>query len=426
MKQIAVLTVGSRGDIQPFIALCLALNQIGHKTKLVTYAKFESLISQYGVEFSPLINSYEEQLVNIIRNPGNPLVDPTRIQNTVGPILDRVLAESWQKCQGADAIINAATAFWGFDIAERLRIPNVSVGLIPLRATEEFPHCVAPQFKFPGFLNKLSGQLVTNAIWAGYGKSINRWRRETLGLEPWNKPPFITKKWRSQLELLAYSPSLLPQPKDWGEDVYTTGFWFLNEPKDFTPDQELLEFLAAGDEPIYVGFGSMAIDEPERYRLSRLFSNALVKLRKRGIFHGAISERIRHEEHIYCLQSSIPHSWLLPRTSLAIHHGGIGTTGASLRAGCPSIVLPFYSDQTFWANRLYEVGVSLPPFKRDRVSEHDIVQAIEKIYSESKFFSKAQQFSEALETDNGVKRAASLIDTHIRFWGRSLEGKTFG
>lgn len=408
MTQIAVLTLGSRGDIQPFIALSIGLKRAGFAVKLVTYSKFEVLVRSYGVDCFPLQNSYEERLVHIIRTPSNPFFRSNQIEKAITPILKKVLIECLKGCEGADLIVSAATAFWGFDIAEYLGVPNVAVGLIPLNPTKEFPHCIFPQVNINGFLNELTANLVGHTFWLGFKVGINNWRKETLGLEKWDGVPFESKQWQEQLQLLAYSPALLPQPSDWGSNVHTTGFWFLDEHEGFNPSEELLRFLSEGSEPVYIGFGSMTLEKEERFKWIEAFLEALRRTGHRGILSGHLAEGLSPENHILCVDS-VPHSWLFPKMALVVHHGGVGTTGAALRAGRPSVVVPFFIDQPFWAGRLRKLGLSPKSIRKDDLTSELVVAAIGSVECSNRMSANAKRMSEKVKSERGVERAVSLI-----------------
>lgn len=412
MKQIAVLTLGSRGDVQPFVALCLALRKFGLKAKLISYSQFEDLAKEYDVPFSSIRHSYEEKLVEILRSHTNPLTIPQEIQKNIGSTIDKVLMECWFKCQGSDAIVSAGTAFWGYDIAEKLRIPSIAVGLLPLRPTKEFPACAGPQVNINSTFNKLSALFVGRTFWNGFKESINRWREETLGLSAWREVPFESSKWENQLELLAYSSTLVPQPSDWKDNVYTTGFWFLEQPEGFSPQPDLVEFLSQEAKPIYVGFGSMKSEKSIRRKLANVFLNAVKATGQKYIFSGDLAAEITPKENIFCIDS-IPHDWLLPQVSLAIHHGGAGTTGASLKAACPSLVMPFFSDQYFWANRLVKAGASPKVLRKEKISEQEVINMLQQMKSIKQYHLATKKLSSLLNQEGGVDYAASLISKYI-------------
>jgi len=210
-----------------------------------------------------------------------------------------------------------------------------------------------------------------NIFWKATAYQVNRWRRKTLGLpstnlekmQP-NKVPFLYN----------FSPSVVAPPLDFSDWIRVTGYWFLNEGGDWEPPQELQDFIAKaradGKKLVYVGFGSIIVKDPPK--MTQEVIDAVLKADVRCILSKGWSDRIspkddpskpRPEEpemppEIHVIKSA-PHDWLFSQIDAAAHHGGSGTTGASLRAGIPTIIRPFFGDQFFFATRVEDLGVGV-------------------------------------------------------------------
>ena len=175
--------------------------------------------------------------------------------------------------------------------------------------------------------------------------------------------PFDAEPVRGQPILYGYSPAVIPPPADWGADIHVTGYWFLDPAEDWTPDAALTDFLAAGPPPVYVGFGSMSSRNPEA--TANLILDALARTGQRGIIHAGWGGLQRTDLPASVMMvDGVPFAWLFPRVAAVVHHGGAGTTSAGLRAGVPSVVVPFFGDQPFWAQRVADLGVGPAPIPR--------------------------------------------------------------
>jgi UDP:flavonoid glycosyltransferase YjiC (YdhE family) len=259
------------------------------------------------------------------------------------------MRQALEVAAGCDVLIGAGLAACaGFCAAEKLGIPILGAGMFPLTPTAEFPSPFLPPRRMPGWLNQLSHHLVVYVLWRELRKAINSARVTVCGLPPRKKP------WIGHPMLYGVSPSLLPRPADWPSNAYMCGQW-VRPVRDWNPPQSLRDFLAAGEPPVYVGFGSMVGFDRDT------LLNAVVTAvgGRRALFYpgwtGAQGLKLPGN---FCVIADTPHDWLFPKVSLVIHHGGSGTTHSATRAGVPSIVLPFAGDQPFWAERLRVLGVA--------------------------------------------------------------------
>ena len=329
------------------------------------------------------------------------------------PLLQSLLTDMWLAAKDADAVISAGTALWGLDIAEKLTVPHVLVGLQPLLPTKDFPHVLMSSWSTAGgVVNKLSASMVGIMYWQIVSRSINTWRKEVLDLPARNTPFSEHVAWAEQLHLLAYSPIVVPQPKDWGGNVHTTGYWTAETLARFTPDAQLVDFISAGSRPVYVGFGSMVYKDVES--TVKTVISALDRIHQRGV----VSFK---QEHIK--DTKLPdfvinidetsHRWLFPQMAAVIHHGGAGTASSALLAGVPSLAVPFFSDQPFWARRIAALGLSPQPIPKKELSPEKLASGIQEILSNQEMRERSRKIGAQIRSEQGVDRAIALIQAHL-------------
>jgi sterol 3beta-glucosyltransferase len=208
--------------------------------------------------------------------------------------------------------------------------------------------------------------------------------------------------------LYGYSRHVLPPPADWGPDEHVTGYWFLDPEETWQPPADLAAFLAAGPPPVYIGFGSMGSRNPAAS--AQLALGALAASGQRGILAsgwGGLRETDLPES-VFMVRA-VPHSWLFPQLAAVVHHGGAGTTAAGLRAGVPSLIVPFFGDQPFWGRRVAALGVGPDPLPRKRLSEDTLASAIRQAVGDAGMKVQAAAMAEKIRAEDGVVKAIDLV-----------------
>lgn len=413
---ITILTMGSRGDVQPFIALAVGLQQAGHTVRLVTHENFKSDIQRHGIEFALIGGNPQEALESeagqAMMQSKNPIEFARRMAEAFEPILEAAMQDAWKACQGTDVIIGASVAFWGFDIAQKLDVPFYMATLQPFPPTTSLPNAVMPPQleRLGGFYNRLTYTLVGQVLWQPLRKPINRFRQLTLHEPPlkfWQTP--LGRMEQQQIHFLnGFSSAVIPQPTDWPENAHITGYWFLDPPADFTPPPDLVEFLQSGTPPVYIGFGSMSGKISEI--TAEIALAAFAKTQQRGIFltgWGGI-RNADLPDTVFKLDY-IPHSWLFPQMACIVHHGGAGTTAATFRAGVPGVIVPFSADQPFWAYRAAKLGVSPPMISRKNLTVDVLVEAINRAVHDQTIRDRAAALGEKIRSENGVAQAVEIV-----------------
>lgn len=419
--KISILTIGAMGDTQPFVALAARLKSLGHAVTLAARPDFASLAATYEIEFAPLGNPYKSimrnQQVAAAVGSGSlrKIIKQGFDQGQRQAFFEGLDTDTRNAVKGAEAIIYKSSWIPFHAYAEKLGVPCVSAMLMPLTRTRAFPSFLLGGAKDRGvIMNSLLWRVTQQFVWQVARKYDSMVRRELLDLPPL---PFFgpaKRHEREQLPLLyAYSPAVLPRPVDWHERIHVTGYWFADLPNGWEPPPELSAFLDDGPPPVYVGFGSMTGGDPEGTLKTVL--EALELSRQRGVLlsgWAGLGDGYKLPEYA-CAVRSVPHGWLFPRMAAVIHHGGAGTTGAGLRAGIPSILIPFVADQPGWAKRVAELGAGPRPIPFKELTAERLADAIRQTTSDGTIRESARRVGEHIRAEDGLGRATEIILSHI-------------
>ena len=410
--QITLLTYGSRGDVQPYLALALGLQHSGHTVRLAAPERFAGLAESFGIPFAALAG--DPQVISARMNDAgtNAWRTVRAIQEYVFGIAGQVVRQARTALLGADLVVHSFLFTTGaHSFARELGIPDVSVQTFPIFA----PTCAFPNVALAGLpvgpLSFLSHWFATQVFWHGGNRGYARLRREAPAEFPaqlfW---PFRKVDGRPITPLLiAVSPTILPRPREWSTaSVHQPGSFFLDEP-GYAPEPSLQTFLDAGEAPVCVSFGSMVHRDAER--IGHAVLEALASTGRRGLlltgWGGWRPDPLPRS--VFAVEAA-PHGWLLPRCAAVIHHGGAGTTAAGLRAGRPNIVVPFTADQPFWAGRIAALGAGPQPLPVRRMDAGRLAAAIERALTDEGILRRAAQVGAAIRAEQGVNLAVRLIE----------------
>ncbi|TPX12656.1 uncharacterized protein E0L32_000833 [Thyridium curvatum] len=476
--RITCLTIGSRGDVQPYIALCKGLLAEGHKVRIATHAEFEDWIRGHGIDFRCVEGDPGELMKLCIENGTFTLQFLKEANSKMRSWLDELLTSAWTACQDSDLLVESPSAMAGIHIAEALQIPYFRAFTMPWTRTRAYPHAfVTPEHKMGGAYNYVTYVMFDNVFWKATAHQINRWRNKTLGLpntnmekmQP-NKVPFLYN----------FSPYVVPPPLDFSDWIRVTGYWFLDEgtgavtggsSKDgggggdrdegegngektavtppptttttkpaWMPPADLTAFIdkARQDDKkiVYVGFGSILVPDPAK--MTQEVIDAVLKADVRCILSKGWSDRIvtaKEKEkaaqgdpaaaaandaskpevplppEIFQIKSA-PHDWLFAQIDAAAHHGGSGTTGASLRAGVPTIIRPFFGDQFFFGARVEDLGVGICLRKW---GANSFARALWEATHSERMIVKARVLGEQIRKENGVDTAIQCIYRDLEY-----------
>lgn len=420
--RIAIIAPGSRGDVEPYLALGKGLTKAGHVVRLVTHQNFEMLVNSHGVEFWPVQGSVQDIVqskdMRELLEGGNFLAILSQMAKEAQRGALSLARGGLAACRGMDLVLaGIGGLFVGLALAEKLKLPLLQAYYIPFTPTQAYPSFLFPRLPswLGGSLNRLSYHLARQLMWQGFRSADRLARKEVLGLPAapfWG--PFDSECARNNPILYGYSPYVIPPPSDWDSSIHVTGYWFLDPAADWSPPPALMEFLQAGSPPVYIGFGSMSNRKPEE--TADLILAALARTQQRAIIHFGWSGLQKADlPSSVVVVDSIPFSWLFPRVAAVVHHGGAGTTSASLRAGVPSVVIPFFGDQPYWGQRVVELGVGPVPIPRKRLTVERLAQAIEKAVRDQTMRQRAANLGAKIRAEDGIARAVAVvqqIETH--------------
>jgi sterol 3beta-glucosyltransferase len=413
--QVTIIAPGSRGDVQPYVALGKGLKEAGHTVRVLASQDFQNLVSAYGLDFFDMGGSMQTvaQSMQGLLEQGNFL----KILSSMGDAAQRLVSQASRSglvaCQGSDLIIGGLGGlFVGLALSEKLGIPFVQAFYFPFTPTREFPNALVPlpQTRLPSWANSLSHRLAQQMMWQNYRTADTKARRQVLQMAPapfWG--PFASLHRQEQTILYGYSPQVLPPPKDWDDFIHVTGYWFLEPRAGWKPPIDLVNFLQSGPPPVYIGFGSMVNSKPEE--TANLVLQALARTGQRGVLSSGWGGLKKEDlpETVFMI-GSIPFSWLFPQMAAVVHHGGAGTTSMGLWAGIPSIVTPFMGDQPFWGQRVYELGVGPKPIPRQRLTVGRLAESIRCAVSDTAMRKRAACLGECIRAENGIARAVAVIE----------------
>ncbi|KAJ1693951.1 hypothetical protein LUZ63_010649 [Rhynchospora breviuscula] len=422
--QIAILIVGTRGDVQPFLAIAKRLKELGHRVRLATHANFKEFVLDAGVEFYPLGGDPKVLAEYMVKNKGFLPSHPSEVHTQRNQIKDIVFSlhpacTEPDPDTGApfkvDAIIANPPAYGHEHVAEALKVPLHIFFTMPWTPTGEFPHPLSRVKHPPGpagyKVMQLSYYVVDLMIWLGIRDIINELRKiklkvETVGFHA------VSEKALNTPHGYIWSPSLVPKPKDWGSKVDVAGFCFLDLASNYTPPEPLVKWLKSGEKPIYIGFGSLPVEEPEK--LTKTIVEALEATGQRGIINkgwGGLGKLEEPRDFVYLLDN-VPHDWLFLQCKAVVHHGGAGTTAAGLKAACPTTVIPFFGDQPFWGEQVHARRVGPAPIPIEEFNKKALIKAI-KYMLDPKVKEKATEIATAMESEEGVTGAVNAFFKHL-------------
>jgi UDP:flavonoid glycosyltransferase YjiC (YdhE family) len=314
-----------------------------------------------------------------------------------------------------DIIINQLPGgLYGYDLAEKLGVPMVMAAVMPLNRTRHFPMLAFPPIftRFPGY-NAISYRILEQLMWQWFRPAINRWRQAALSLPKQRMGGYFGEAGTSRLPILnGFSTYVVPRPPDWSQDVHVTGYWFPEEADWQSPD-ELRAFIERGSAPVFIGFGSMSVRDPEG--TTDLILEALNQSGLRAILHAGWAGIGQDElpDNVFKIDYA-PYGWLFPQMAAVVHHGGSGTTAFGLRAGVPSIIVPFLFDQFYWGRRVYNLGVGPKAIQFRKLSAALLAEALTIATTNGLMRERAVLLGEKIRLENGIKKAVEIIAGYLR------------
>lgn len=412
--RMLISTVGSRGDIQPFVALGSELSRRGHDVTLATHAPFKEMVEAHALSFAPLPGDpmavLETDAAQVLLQNGRGILGfGRRFVGLLRPWFDDLVAAVERlHLRQPDLVVYSPLTFPSWHIAEADGTPTLLASLQPLVRTSEFPAITLGTRNLRGPVNRLSHQINEQVFWQPLRRAVNDWRTDRLGLAPlpWDGPFRLLRR-RQEVQIAGFSRLLVPPPSDWPDSINVTGAWHRDGLRPLSTSARA--FLESGPAPIYIGFGSMSDTESERLsgiaiEASRRVGRRLVLASGWAGLSGAASDDV-------IVVGDEPHDELFAHCAAVVHHGGAGTAHSTARSGTPSVVVPFFADQPFWAVRLEAAGLAPTPLLRRNLDVDALSVRLEAVDS-PKYRSTAARVGAMMRREPGVVAAADIAERH--------------
>lgn len=412
--RIAIFTLGSRGDVQPYVALGVEALKYNHEVVICTGESFKSFIEDNNIEFAKadldlmaLLQTEEGQ--EVFNNGTKHIIKAMKYaKEKVNPAYRKTMEQFYNCAKNADIIIYHPKSFGAQDLALKLDIPCICISPVPfIYPIEEFPNLVVySQGSLGKYINKLTYIPIKYAD-ASNIKEINDFRKNVLNMSM-RKSGIYAYSINNKPIPIVYpiSKYLFEDVKTWDNRVYLPGFIFL-ENKEDKLDKEIYEFISKGSKPIVVSFSSMPLKNPHKFKETLV--KALSKSNNRAIvLTGVSGMNFENEENILAV-SSAPHNMLFPLSKGIMHHGGVGTMASALKAGKPQLIMPFSVDQPFWANRLYKLGYAIKPLYENSLTVEDLINSFKEMDKEE-YINRATEIMKKLNSENGNENLIKYIE----------------
>jgi UDP:flavonoid glycosyltransferase YjiC (YdhE family) len=445
-KRVAIAAIGTMGDVRPYVALALWLKAAGFDVVIGTSTDFAGFISDHGIEFWDLGSDVQafissasfEQMMS-----KRAIIHAPSLLNEGQKILKEAGRNAWGMAQTADLLVFHMNTTFCIDMAEALDIPAIMTAFQPLNPTGEFPYfayegpALDPLFKTAGSrttINRRTG-MTTAARKKSNGFSIDpivnrltyilgaaqqsyydlprdRLRTKLLGLKAKRRGGFLRNSRGEQLiSLHAYSPTIVPRPRDWPDRAIVTGYWQLEDKTGWTPSSAFRAFLDSGPPPVYLGFGSMPWGAA---RNTEIITEAVKRWGGRAViakgWGGMRSEDL--PETFFAIERA-PHCELFKYVEAVVHHGGAGTTHEGLYAGLPTFVVPQFFDQPYWGKRVQQLGAGPAPVRLKKLTPAILAQALHDLSTKTSYLVAAEAIRAKMKAEHGVLRAIEVIDAAL-------------
>ena len=413
--KILLIALGTRGDVQPVLALGKGLQAAGHTVRMLVANNFAGWVRGHGLDVAlagadvqAMMQSADGVAWSQARSPMDELRQMRVLFEQAGLTFAR---NALAAAADVDVIIGGFTTDnFAASIAEHLGKRYFTHALQPLFPTRSGA-ATAQSFKSPGdsVFNLWSTMFAEFLLYDVFQKVAKTFRQE-LGLAPLTRRDYYDRLHRVPA-LCGFSEHIVPHPKDWPVQRAITGYWFLDNDAGWQPPSELLDFLKAGSPPIYIGFGSMS--DANGRDTAAMIVRALRHNKVRAVlaqgWAGLSVDAVELRDDLFVLHAT-PHSWLFPRMAAVVHHGGAGTTGAALQAGVPQFIIPHFADQPYWGRRTFELGVGVRPLARRKLSEASLSEGIRELIQQTEMTRAAQELGTRVAAEDGLSCAVNIFE----------------
>lgn len=420
---IIFLCLGSRGDVQPYVAIGRTASELGHNVTICTGKMFKNLVEHNGLDFQEcsldLMAILQTQEGKQVFEEGlkHPIKSMQYAKRVINPLYRKAMTEFYEACHKKDVILYHPKAFGAVDIAEKLGILCISMPPIPIiYPVAAFPNLAITTKNLGGFLNKLTYKLTNLGAESNNIKDINDFREKELKLKKRKSGEYMINRNCCPIPIIyPISPSLFLDTKEFGEEVYLSGFPVLEDGSSL--DKETEAFIKNGQKPIIVTFSSMPLTNPQSF-LKKIVASLSISGNRGIIITGNSGIKMSSNKNIL-IKEFVPHDAVFPQSKGILHHGGVGTMAAALRSGIPQVIMPFNVDQPFWAKSLFGLGYALRPLKENDTEDEFISRFTEMNHKE--VILRSEKIAAVIKQENANIKAVSCIEQLYKEWVKSNE-----
>lgn len=414
---LIIATTGTRGNVQPYVAIGKELSRRGYRVTVATNEDYRTLVEANSLAFRSVCGSYRElfsspDALRWIQTSGNPIRFARGFRRLFEPVAEQWINDFDEALDDADAVIVNAVAIAALSALEPRKIPRVILFTAPAVPSGHLGMTDLPMVPLlTSWAERSISKIVFDQAWS-VGKAAQARFLTKHHLSPPAQPLWRENIRRGIGHLHLFSETIVPRPSDWPACAEVTGFCFLDSSRQWQPSSELIDFISVGSPPIYVTYGTQSSIDPDI--LFDITRNALRSARQRAVI-GIDKNKIKGAENtddILCI-NDVPYDWLFPKMSAIVHYGGAGTASAVARAGRPSIVIPFFSDQNFWARRFARLGLSPPPLPKQQLNSTRLSSEIVSLLAKPSYARKASEIGQLIRSEDGVCRAADRIEHYL-------------
>ncbi|MFJ7208025.1 glycosyltransferase [Streptomyces sp. NPDC098789] len=406
--QVTLLVTGSRGDVQPFIALGTTLMSRGHSVVLATHGDFEKLVRESGLDFTELPGSPKDflahpALTEALQQGASLFTAARKVPRPTQEHIRLLASRIAEACKGADLVVNSVLSRILFE--DNGKSPWASLTWWPLNPTGQWPAMIAPKPRLGPRYNRLTHRMAGLLDWI----SIRGYRKEAgMPALPFGAP--YRELGRDVPLLCPVTREMFTEPSDWPALSRFTGYWFWD--RKWSPSAELVDFVESGDAPVSLSFGSIwPVHQPEK-----TLEKVLGVVRSHGrrlVLVGGGPEKV--PDDVFRVDD-VHYPWLFPRSSVVIHHGGCNTTGEALRSGTPQVVVPTFADSPFWAAQVHRMGVSPQPIPFSKFTAERLDEALGKALTDQGMARRAASVGEAVRAERGTETAVDILEDWVERW----------
>ena len=397
--KILIPTIGTRGDVQPFIALAQGLNKAGYETILASHPVMQSLVESHQIRFEPVGPDIDlaNRVADIRASARSAYVGLYKGMQFGFEMLEKSHDDILRLAREVDLIVVPTAVAAGKNEAELLDLPYLSATLMPWAIPWDDPERTLPRKLLYSAIDRFVHLLTT--------RPLNRIRKQQ-GLPPVGKDGFYSP----YLNLIPISPEVFEPVPEWDIQHKMVGYWFADDPVEWEAPEELIAFLKRGEPPVLVSLGAMSLGENDASQYASLFVDVFQKMGIRVIIQGweAGLALLELPSGVFGT-GPVPHNWLMPKCAAVIHHGGYGTTAAGFRAGIPALVIPHIADQFYWGQQVNELGVGPEAIPHRKLNEETLTPAINELTQDDRFKRTASELGANIRAETGVENAVQLI-----------------